>query len=37
MVPAGVIQEIFKEIQSISGINRNKEEEQELTRQLLNF
>ena len=35
--PAGVIQEIFKEIQSISGIKRNKEEEQELTRQLLDF
>lgn len=35
MVPAGVIQEIFKEIQSISGIKRNKEEE--LTRQLLDF
>lgn len=37
MVPAGVIQEIFKDIQSISGIKRNKEEEQELTRQLLDF
>lgn len=35
--PAGVIQEIFKEIQSISGIKRNNEEEQELTRQLLDF
>ncbi len=35
--PAGAIQEIFKEIQSISGIKRNKEEEQELTRQLLDF
>lgn len=37
MVPAGAIQEIFKEIQSISGIKRNKKEEQELTRQLLDF
>lgn len=35
--PVGAIQEIFKEIQSISGIKRNKEEEQELTRQLLDF
>lgn len=37
LFPAGALQEIFHEIQSISGIKCNKEEEQELTRQILNF
>lgn len=36
-MPAGVIREIFQEIQKISGIKRNKEEEAEFTRQLLDF
>ena len=37
LFPAGAIHDIFLEIQEISGIKRNKEEEQELTKQILNF
>lgn len=37
LFPAGAIHDIFLEIQEISGVKRNKEEEQELTKQILNF
>ena len=37
LLPAGTVQEIYTEIREISGIKSNKEEEKELTRELLNL
>ena len=37
LLPAGTVQDIYTQIRDISGIRSNKEEEKELTRELLNL
>jgi len=37
ILPSGTVTDIFLEIQKISGVKRNKEEEKELTKQIFDF
>jgi len=37
ILPSGTVTQIFLEVQKISGVKRNKEEEKELTKQIFDF